>query len=141
MKEIRWTEALQQKPRRDQQPIFMPSDKRGDSVTRTRRYRTYYMQNARQYTRTSVSSSPAAIAETTQQAAYTQKPPDKGGNMKRKSTLVLTEFVSIFCADRRNDSVRKRGSLIRFRLINDMSDARPALTFTRRLRSILCKAF
>jgi hypothetical protein len=60
---------------------------------------------------------------------------------ERKSSLALTEFVRMIRADRRNDSVRKRGCLIRFRLINDMRDTRPVLTFTRGLRCALCEAF
>jgi len=52
-----------------------------------------------------------------------------------------SEFVHMFRADRRNDSVRKRSCFIRFCLINDMGDARPALTFARRLRCALCEAF
>jgi hypothetical protein len=46
----------------------------------------------------------------------------------------------MFRADQRNDGVGKRNCLIRFRLINDMRDACPALTFERRLRRVLCEA-
>jgi hypothetical protein len=40
----------------------------------------------------------------------------------------------MFRVGRRNDSVRKRSCLIRFRIIYDIRDARLALTFTRRHR-------
>jgi hypothetical protein len=53
--------------------------------------------------------------------------------MKEKRSLGLTEFVRVFRADRRNDSIRKCSYLIWSCLINDMSDVRPALTSTRRL--------
>ena len=54
--------------------------------------------------------------------------------MKEKNgSMALTEFVRMFRANHRNDSDRKRRFLIRFCLINNMSDACSAFTFMRRL--------
>jgi hypothetical protein len=89
------------------------------------------MPGAGQYTPTSSSSPPTAhVGITHRHATYTYKP-DKGGNMKEKGSLALTEFVRMFRADRKDDSVRKRSRLIHFCPTNNMRDARPALMFTR----------
>ncbi len=117
---------------RDQQTIFGQSDGRGDSVTRRRGQRKYCMR-AKQCTRRSASS-PAALAGITHQPAYTYKP-GKGGNMKEKVPWHSPRLSACSAPSAR------AGALSRFCLINDMGDACPALTFTRRLRSVLCEVF
>jgi hypothetical protein len=127
----RWREELQEKQSRDQQTIFVQSDGRGDSLTRRRGQRTYCMPDAKQCAR---SASRAALAGITHQPAYTHKP-DKGGNMKEKAPWHSPKLSTCSAPS------ASATALSRFCLINDMRDACPALTFTRRLRSVLCEVF
>src|SRR6266702_2212259 len=69
---------------------------------------------------------------------WDQTPQQQKGRLEQSGEL--TEFITVFCADCRDDSISEHGDLVCFALVDELCNTGPALALTGGLGGVLREA-